>query len=155
MFYEWSELHFICPGFRECSIVFRIQCLCSIHSMNKVMCSEYSICVAFIPWKKVSCSEQCVWVTVTPRIHYCVQSWIFCSSHPMNTLLCSEHSVCVAVIPWTQYCVQSTVFVFSLSYEYSTGIVPLVECMPVIFLNKEINLSAQVLQKAKLVESGC
>ena len=58
----------------------------------------------------------------------------------MNTVLCSEYSVCVQFILRIQYrhCVPSTV--------YSS-----------LLLNKEseIYLSAQVLQKAKLVESGC
>jgi len=37
------------PGLRECNIVFRVQCLCSRHSMSKVLCSEYSACFPVIP----------------------------------------------------------------------------------------------------------
>ena len=69
-------------SFHEHISMFGAQCLCSIHSMNTLACSEHSVCVKVIP-----------------RIHDCVQSIGFYSSHPMNILACSEHSVCVPVIP--------------------------------------------------------
>lgn len=122
------------------------------------MCSEYSVCVPVTP-RIHSCVHSGVFVFHSSHEHIImIGTQFLCSSHSMNTLSCSEHIVCVQsshthIIMFGTHCLCSShpmnivlcsensvcVFVFSLSYEYSTGIVSLVQPIPVFFLIKKVN----------------